>query len=146
MGPADQDKNISVLVDHFFRHESGKLTSVLTRVFGPNNLELAEDVVQDSLLEALNTWTYTGIPKNPVGWLYKVARNKALNIVNREKYKREYNSEVAPFLRSEWTAHAALENLFSEEEIQDDQLRMMFTCFHPFISSDSQIALILKTL
>src|SRR5687767_4943747 len=97
----DQDKNIVNLVDHFFRHESGKLTSVLTRVFGPHNIELAEDVVQDSILEALNTWTFTGIPKNPVGWLYKVARNKAINIVNREKYKREYISEVAHFLRSE---------------------------------------------
>jgi RNA polymerase sigma factor (sigma-70 family) len=143
---ADQDKNVVSLVDHFFRHESGKLTSVLTRVFGPHNLELAEDVVQDSLLEALNAWTFFGIPKNPVGWLYKVARNKAINIVNREKYKREYISEVAHFLRSEWTANAALDNLFSEEEIQDDQLRMMFTCCHPAISADSQIALILKTL
>jgi RNA polymerase sigma factor (sigma-70 family) len=141
-----QDKNINSLVDYFFRHESGRLTSVLTRVFGPHNLQLAEDVVQDSLLEALNSWTYNGLPENPVAWLYKVARNKAINIVNREKYKREYVSEVAHFLRSEWTADAALETLFSEEGIQDDQLRMMFTCCHPSISPDSQIALILKTL
>lgn len=93
-----QDKNITSLVDYFFRHESGKLTAVLTRVFGPHNLQLAEDVVQDSLLEALNSWTYNGLPENPVAWLYKVARNKAINIVNREKYRREYVSEVAHFL------------------------------------------------
>jgi RNA polymerase sigma factor (sigma-70 family) len=142
----EEQLEINQLVDHLFRHETGKLTSVLTRIFGSHNLELAEDVVQDTLLEAIKVWNYKGVPENPVAWLYKVAKNKALNIVNREKYKREYTSEVAHFLKSEWTANAALENLFSESEIQDDQLRMMFTCCHPSISSDSQVALTLKTL
>jgi RNA polymerase sigma factor (sigma-70 family) len=119
---------------------------VLTRIFGSHNLELAEDVVQDTLIEALKVWNYKGVPANPVAWLYTVAKNKAINIVNREKYKREYTSEAAHFLKSEWTANAALENLFSESEIQDDQLRMIFTCCHPAISSDSQVALTLKTL
>jgi RNA polymerase sigma-70 factor (ECF subfamily) len=137
---------VTHLVDHLFRHETGKLISVLTRIFGTHHLDLAEDVVQDTLLEAMRAWTYKGIPENPGAWLYKVAKNKALNIVNREKYKREYSSEVLHFLRSEWTANAALDNLFSEEEIQDDLLRMMFTCCHSTISADSQISLILKTL
>lgn len=137
---------VSPLVDHLFRHETGKLIAVLTGIFGPHNLELAEDVVQDSLLEAITVWNYKGIPDNPAGWLYKVAKNKALNVMNREKYKREYTSEVAHFLRSEWTANAALDNLFSETSLQDDQLRMMFTCCHPAISGDSQVSLILKTL
>jgi RNA polymerase sigma factor (sigma-70 family) len=119
---------------------------VLTRIFGSHNIELAEDVVQDTLLEAIKVWGYKGVPEKPVAWLYKVAKNKALNIVNREKYKREYTSEAAHFLKSEWTANAALENLFSESEIRDDQLRMMFTCCHPSVSSDSQVALTLKTL
>jgi RNA polymerase sigma factor (sigma-70 family) len=141
-----QRLEIDNLVAHLFRHESGKLTAVLTRIFGAHNLELAEDVVQDSLLEAMTVWEYKGMPENPTAWLYKVAKNKALNIVNREKYKRQYSAETAHFLRSEWTANAALENLFSEEEIQDDQLRMMFTCCHASISNDSQVALILKTL
>jgi RNA polymerase sigma factor (sigma-70 family) len=137
---------INQLVEHLFRHESGKMTAVLTRIFGTHNLELAEDVVQDTLLEAIKVWHYKSVPANPRAWLYKVAKNKALNIVNREKYKREYTTEAAHFLKSEWTANAALENLFSESEIQDDQLRMMFTCCHPAISADSQVALILKTL
>jgi RNA polymerase sigma factor (sigma-70 family) len=141
-----ENKEVTQLVDHLFRHETGKLTAVLTRIFGSHNLELAEDVVQDSLLEAINVWNYKGVPENPTAWIYKVAKNKALNIVNREKYKREYTSEAAHFLRSEWTANAALENLFSESEIQDDQLRMMFTCCHPSVSSDSQVSLTLKTL
>jgi len=138
--------NVKSLVDHLFRHETGKMIAVLTRIFGPHNLQLAEDVVHDTLLEAINVWNYKGVPQYPVPWLYRVAKNKALNIVNREKYKREYETEAAHFLRSEWTANAVLENLFSESEIRDDQLRMMFTCCHPSISTDSQIALTLKTL
>ncbi len=109
-------------------------------------MDLAEDVVQDSLIEAIKHWTYKGVPDNPSGWLFRVAKNKALNIINREKYKRQYTSDVVHLLQSEWTAEPAVNHLFSEKEILDDQLRMMFTCCHPSISSDSQVALILKTL
>ncbi|MGB4847988.1 MAG: sigma-70 family RNA polymerase sigma factor [Saprospiraceae bacterium] len=137
---------VTKLVDHLFRHETGKLTSVLTRIFGAHHLELAEDVVQDALLEAIKIWNYQGLPENPTAWLYKVAKNKALNIVDREKYQKEYSAEVSHFLKSEWTANAAVENLFFETEIHDDQLRMMFTCCHPSISGDSQVSLTLKTL
>lgn len=140
------ENNVNKLVDNLFRHESGKLVSVLTRIFGSENLDLAEDVVQDSLIEALNQWTYKGAPENPSAWLFMVAKNKALNIINREKYKRKYSSDVAHFLQSQWTAEPALSHIFSEEQILDDQLRMMFTCCHPTISSDSQVALTLKTL
>jgi len=137
---------ISQLVEHLFRHEAGKLVAVLTRVFGPENIDLAEDVVQDSLVEAMDNWQYKGIPDNPAAWLFRVAKNKALNIINREKYQRKYSSEASYFLKSEWTAEPALNHFFSEQEIQDDQLKMIFTCCHPAISPDSQIALALKTL
>lgn len=133
-------------IDHLFRMESGRLVSVLTRIFGSHNIDLAEDVVQDSFAEAINHWTYQGIPDNPQAWIFRVAKNKALNILNREKYKRQYSSEVAHFLQSEWTAEPSLQHLFSEQEIADDQLRMMFTCCHPGITEDSQIALTLRTL
>jgi RNA polymerase sigma factor (sigma-70 family) len=137
---------INQLIDHLFRHETGKMVSVLTRILGPENLGLAEDVVQDSLVEAIKQWIYKGIPDNPSGWLFKVAKNKALNIVNREKYKERYITDVTHLLQSQWTAEPVIAHLFSEKEILDDQLRMMFTCCHPSISPDSQIALILKTL
>ena len=133
-------------VDHLFRHEFGKLVSILTRIFGADNLELAEDVVQESLAEALTQWTYKGTPDNPSAWLFKVAKNKALNIISHEKLRTRYASDVAHFLKSEWTAEQALEHIFSEGQIQDDQLRMMFTSCHPSISADSQVALTLKTL
>src|SRR4051812_7543528 len=96
-----QPTEITYLVDHLFRYESGKMVSVLTGIFGSENLDLAEDVVQDSLVEAIKHWTYEGVPENPSAWLFRVAKNKALNIINREKYKREYSSEVSNYLQSE---------------------------------------------
>ncbi len=128
MGNTETD--ISKLVDHLFRHESGKLVAVMTRIFGATNLDLAEDVVQDALLDAVNQWKYRGIPANPVAWLYKVARYKAINIVNREKYQRQYAAELLHTLSSEPAGEPGQDPLFSAQEILDDQVRMMFTCCH----------------
>jgi RNA polymerase sigma-70 factor (ECF subfamily) len=140
------ESNVNRIVDNLFRHDSGRLVAVLTRIFGTENLDLAEDVIQDSLVEAMNQWSYQGVPENPSGWLFTVAKNKALNIIKRERNKRKYSSDVAHFLESEWTVQPALNHIFSQPQILDDQLRMMFTCCHPAISSDSQVALTLKTL
>jgi len=137
---------INQLVDHLFRHESGKLVAVLTRVFGSDNIDLAEDVVQDSLAEALTQWQYRGVPDNPSGWLFRVARNRSLNILNREKLQQKYSAEVRAGMLAGGSLESSLDLLFSEQEILDDQLRMLFTCCHPAISPDSQIALALKTL
>ena len=137
---------INQLIDHLFRHEAGKLIAVLTRIFGSENIDLAEDVVQEALIEALKQWSYKGVPEKPSAWLFKVAKNKALNIINREKYEREYKSDIVHYLQSASTIEPALNHIFSEQEILDDQLRMMFICCHPALSIDSQIALTLKTL
>lgn len=147
LGRQLQNQNhINTLIDQLFRRESGRLVAVMTRLFGSENLDLAEDMVQEALVEAVKHWNDNGIPENPAGWLYRVAKNKALNALRQEKVKRESSSDVAHFLQSTWTAEPALEHLFSEKEIQDDQLRMIFTCCHDAISTDSQIALALKTL
>jgi RNA polymerase sigma-70 factor (ECF subfamily) len=144
--PVASDKNdINQLVDHLYRHEAGKLVAVLTSVFGSDNLELAEDVVHDSLIEAIKNWPYKGLPEDPSAWLYKVARNKTLNILNKEKYKKHHATEIAQTLNYEW-ATITTDQLFSEHQIADDQLRMIFTACHPSLSKDSQVALTLKTL
>ncbi len=140
------DTEITRHIEQLFRKESGRLVAVLTRVFGSENLDLAEDVVQDALMEAIRQWPYKGIPDNPSGWLFTVARNKALNIVNRDKGKRVIVTDMASYLHSGWTIEPAFDFIFSEKEILDDQLRMMFTCCYEEISKDSQVALILKTL
>lgn len=142
---SDHNEHISQLVDHLYRHEAGKLVAVLTRVFGPAHIQLAEDVVQDSLIEAIKDWPYKGLPSDPSAWLYKVAKNKALNILNREKYKRQYIVETV-HQQSQWTDPSANDFAFAEHPVQDDQLRMIFTACHPSLSKDSQVALTLKTL
>ncbi len=146
MSTTSEKNNISDKIDHLYRYEYGKLVSTLTKTFGTSNIQLAEDVAQEAMLEALKKWAYEGVPDNPMGWIYKVAKNKAVSILNREKYKKEYASEVAHLLQSEWTLEPALNYIFTDKEIADDQLRMIFTCCHSSISTDSQVALTLKTL
>jgi RNA polymerase sigma-70 factor (ECF subfamily) len=137
---------INKLVEHFFRRESGKMISVLTGIFGRDNVILVEDIVQDTLVEAISNWTYKGVPENPVGWLYTVAKNKTLIAIKRKGYLEKYISERSNFSDAQSAAEPGTINFFSEEVIADEQLRMMFMCCHPSISKDSQIALMLKTL
>jgi RNA polymerase sigma-70 factor (ECF subfamily) len=138
--------NIHQTIDHLFRHESGKITAVLTRLLGFQNLETAQDIVQDTLLQAMSTWSYSSVPDNPAGWLYKVAKNKAIDFLRREKRFRKIRPQYAYRLQSEYSLSPTVNNLFLENEIQDSQLRMMFACCHPLIPVESQIALTLKTL
>ena len=140
------DKNVSHLVDHLFRHESGKMIAVLSRLLGLQNIEIAQDIVQDTLLQAMSAWSYKNIPDNPSGWLYRVAKNKAIDFLRREKKFREISPQYGYLLQSEYTLSSTVNNLFLENEIQDSQLRMMFACCHPAIAEESQIALTLKTL
>ena len=133
-------------VDHLFRHESGKMVSVLTRLFGFSNIEQAEDIVQDTILKALEIWKWGKVPENPQAWLYKVAKNKAIDLIRREKLKFKIEGELSILLKSEYSLSPVVNELFTEGEITDSQLRMMFACCHPSISSESQMTLILKTL
>lgn len=138
--------SVAETIDHLFRREYGKIVSVLTRIFGTHNLELAEDIVHDTLLKALEQWRYSGMPENPSAWLYKVAKNKAIDVIRREKRRRKFAADVTPLLQSEYTLVPTIKELFTENHIQDDVLRMMFACCQTDIPSESQVALILKTL
>lgn len=137
---------INLVVDHLFRHESGKMVSVLTRLLGLQNIETAQDIVQDTLLQAMSTWSFGGIPENPPAWLHRVARNKAIDYLRREKRFREISPQYSNLLQSEYSLSTFVSQLFLENEIEDSQLRMIFACCHPSIPEDSQIAFVLKTL
>jgi RNA polymerase sigma-70 factor (ECF subfamily) len=138
--------SIRQLVDHLFRHESGKMIAILSRLMGLQNLETAQDIVQDTLVQAMSSWRYNTIPENPAAWLHRVARNKAIDFIRREKRFRAITPQYAYLLESEWTLSSTVQQLFLEHEIPDSQLRMMFACCHPSIPPESQVALVLKTL
>jgi RNA polymerase sigma factor (sigma-70 family) len=140
------EQDVNKLAGHLFRHESGKMAAVLTRIVGLQNLELAQDLVQDTLLKAINTWKIKGIPENPSAWLYTVAKRKALDAIRQQKIHTAIESDLARAFKSEWTMAPAVQHLFFDHEIEDSQLRMMFACCHPAIPYESQIALTLKTL
>lgn len=133
-------------VDHLFRHESGKMMAVLSKLLGLQHLSAAQDIVQDTLLQALHTWSYNGLPDRPAAWLYRVARNKAIDFLRREKAFQHIRPQISYLLQSEYTLASTVNQFFAENEIQDSQLRMIFACCHPAIPVDAQLALALKTL
>ena len=138
--------DIARLAEHLFRHEAGKLVSVLTGIFGIERLQLAEDVVQESLIRALQAWPYYGIPKNPAAWLTQTAKNLALDLIRREKSFHDKQPQIIAFIE-QWSGECNPEDSPAlDHEIKDTRLRMMFACCHPLIPTEAQTALALKTL
>ena len=129
------------VVDHLFRHEYGKMVSVLVRVFGPAQLTMVEDVVQDTFIKAIATWRNGQIPDNPAAWLHRVARNKAIDQLrknkNRSNRHEKYNL-IQPIQKKIET--------YLDTEIQDSQLRMIFTCCNLDLNEVDKIALTLKVI
>ncbi|HEX6841182.1 MAG TPA: DUF6596 domain-containing protein [Stellaceae bacterium] len=132
--------------DHLFRHEAGRMVATLTRVLGVHNLALAEDVVQTAFCRALEVWHIRGVPENPSAWLMATAKNCALDVLRRERTARSFTPELGRLLESEWTLAPMVEELFSATAIKDDLLRMMFSCCHPRLPDEAQVALILHIL
>jgi RNA polymerase sigma-70 factor (ECF subfamily) len=130
-------------VEHFFRHEAGRLVAVLTRIFGWRHFDLVEEMVQATLLTALQSWRVQGIPPNPSAWIQRVARNRILDALRRGK--------IGERVALAWAAarpgfSAGIDELFVDSEIEDSQLRLMFACCHPSLAREDQLALTLKTL
>src|SRR6476469_8271313 len=140
-----QPGSVSQLVEHLFRRESAKMVATRTRMFGIEHLNLVEDVVQEALGRALQTWPYRGIPENPSAWIMRASRNLALDVIRREKVFRGKEAEIARLIEASGSSTAGVVG-FSENEIADDRLRMMFVCCHPIITPEAQIALALRTL
>ncbi|MBZ2180085.1 MAG: RNA polymerase subunit sigma-70 [Acidobacteria bacterium] len=117
------------LVENLFRREAGQMVASLTRSFGPANLSLAEDAVQEALIRALRVWPYRGVPPNPAAWLHTAARHYALDQIRRAA--KQPGLEPLPL---------------SEPPSIDDTLQLILLCCHPAIPSESHVALILKTV
>jgi RNA polymerase sigma factor (sigma-70 family) len=134
------------LDEHLFRRESGRMVAALTRIFGVHNLALAEDVAQDAFCRALEVWKVRGIPENPAAWLMTTAKNRALDVIRRERTARTFAPEMGRLLDSERTIAPLVDEAFAAHAIRDEQLRMMFSCCHPRLPEDAQVALILNIL
>jgi predicted RNA polymerase sigma factor len=120
--------------------------AALLRLFGVHNLALAEDVVQDAFCRALEVWPLRGLPDNPSAWLMTTAKNRALDVLRRDKTARTFAPEIGRLLESEWTLAPVVAEAFAAPAIRDEQLRMMFSCCHPRLKQEVQVALILNIL
>jgi RNA polymerase sigma factor (sigma-70 family) len=138
--------SVAAVLDRLFRREAGRLVAILTGRFGTENLQLAEDVVQDALIKAMKTWPFTGVPDNPTAWILQAACNRAVDERRRIKIWRGKQPLLLPLIEDILASRTGLEGLRFEDEIKDSQLRMMFVCCHPGLSEEAQIALTLKVL
>ncbi len=133
----------SELIPHLFRTEFRKITAVLCKHLGIEHLETAEDIVSDTFLLAVETWSYKGVPENPAAWLYTVAKNKAKNYLQRNIL---FNQKIAPELKSTLSNIEEIEIDLSDKNITDSQLQMLFALCHPSLSAEAQIGLSLRLL
>ena len=138
-----QPEPVAPLVEHFFRREAGRLVAVLTRFFGWRNFDLVEEMVQATLLDALQSWRSRGIPENPSAWVHRVAKNKVLDALRRTEIQRRVTQEWAA---NRPAPREGIDDLFLDTSIDDSQLRMIFACCHPSLARENQIAMTLKAL
>jgi RNA polymerase sigma-70 factor (ECF subfamily) len=134
------------LEEDLFRRESARLVAIVTRLFGIHNLALAEDVVQDAFCRALETWRFHGIPRNPSAWLMTAAKHRALDVLRRERTAVRFAPELEAALESDCTLAPAVDDAFEAAGIADVELRMMFSCVHPRLPEETQVALVLHLL
>lgn len=132
------------LVEHFFRHETGRLHGTLIRMLGVENMSLAEDVAQEALLKALRTWSMGGVPPNPSAWIMRVAMNLARDAMRHRRMSGSKEDAIVTHI--EQMRSTPREESVAENEIRDDALRLLFVCSHPSIAPDAQVVLALKVL
>ncbi|MFI5139760.1 MAG: RNA polymerase sigma factor [Sphingobacteriales bacterium] len=135
--------NEQELIPHLFRTEFRKITAVLCKTFGVENMEIAEDIAGETFLTAMETWPYKGVPKNPAAWLYLVAKNKAKNYLSRDHI---FSEKISAQIVNNSAGIEEIEIDLSDKNITDSQLQMLFAICHPAISAEAQIGLALRVL
>jgi RNA polymerase sigma-70 factor (ECF subfamily) len=132
------------VAEDLFRHKGARIVAMLANHLGVHRLQLAEDVVQEALVRALQTWPYRGVPDNPAAWLTQTAKHLALDTLRREQRWQEKEDGIA-HAHEQWLGAPATD-AENDGTFTDDTLRMMFVCFHPQLSAEAQTALALRTL
>ncbi len=129
--PADERE-----IEQVFRKESGRAVATLVRRFG--DIDLAEEAVQEAFVEAVRRWPTMGLPPSPAGWIITTARNRVIDRLRRESIRDERQTQAVKLMTDD----------FSEdiEIVDDDQLRLIFTCCHPALATEAQVALTLRLI
>jgi RNA polymerase sigma-70 factor (ECF subfamily) len=134
-------------IEEVFREESGKITAALIRLSG--SFDWAEEAIQDAFASALTTWPKTGMPQNPAAWIMTAARNRLLDFARREHTRTEKEDALTYWTESRASDFGRPDAIADAEEdmhYPDDRLRLIFTCCHPALSPEAQVALTLRTL
>ena len=125
-----------------FREESGRIVATLIRLSG--SFDLAEEAIQEAFTAALANWPEKGVPENPAAWVTAVAQRRLLDVLRREVTRR--NNSAALAYQTETVSHPQEPAIENDMAFPDDRLRLIFTCCHPALSAEAQIALTLRTL
>ena len=123
-------------IERIFRNEYGRAVAVLVRRFG--DIDIAEEAVQDAFTTALQKWPESGLPPSPQGWIITAARNRAIDRLRREASRQDRQAQAALLLANDEST--------DEDAVGDDRLRLIFTCCHPALARDVQVALTLRLL
>ncbi len=126
------------LISHLFRTEYSKITAVLARRFGFDDIEIAEDIASDTFLLAAETWGAKGLPENPVAWLYAVAKNRAKDHL---KHRAIFTEKVIGGVKQDSAGLYEMEIDLSNKNIVDSQLQMMFAICNPVVPPEAQIGM-----
>ena len=125
------------VIERIFREEYGRAVAVLVRQFG--DIDAAEEAVQDAFTTALERWPSAGLPASPVGWIITTARNRAIDRFRREASRDDRHAQASRL-------HETSREPIDEETVRDDRLRLIFTCCHPALATNVQVALTLRLL
>jgi RNA polymerase sigma-70 factor (ECF subfamily) len=123
-------------IEEVFRHESGRAVASLARIFG--DIDIAEEAVQEAFVVALERWPETGLPPSPAGWIITTARNRTIDRLRREAKRHERHAEAALVRAQDEPPEVG--------PVKDDQLRLIFTCCHPALAPNAQVALTLRLI
>src|SRR5712671_4261014 len=134
----EDDAGSSLAIERVFREQYGRAVAVLVRVFG--DIDVAEDAVQEAFTAAVGHWPSEGTPPSPAGWIITTARNRAIDRLRREASREDRHAQAA-------LLHAGTDSWTDEEGVvDDDRLRLIFTCCHPALAPSAQVALTLRLL
>ena len=134
--PSPVPEHFNTVIDSLYRTESGRILATLVRLLG--DLDLAEEAMHEAFAAALNTWPHAGVPQNPRPWLISTARFKAIDVIRRRARFDDAQRDLISHMESR------VNNANYGDEIEDDRLRLIFTCCHPALPPEAQVALTLR--